>query len=66
MAGVNRMCQWATPDMDQATALAQMAMYEKAEPYLLDVMGGAWKRHPEAEQSIDGPGGHDGHRREEQ
>ena len=40
VAGVDRMCQWATPDMDQATALAHMAMYEKAEPYVLDVAAG--------------------------
>ena len=27
VAGFDQMCQWAAPDMDQATALAHMAMY---------------------------------------
>ena len=56
VAGVDRMCRWAAPDMDQATALAHKAMYEKAEPYVLDVAARAWKRR--AVQSSSGPGKH--------
>ena len=56
MAGVDRMCQWAAPDMDQATALAHMAMYERAKPCVLDAAAGTWKRSPVAEQSVNGPG----------
>ena len=44
VAGVDGTCQWAAPDMDKTTAFAHMAMYEKAEPYMLDVTAGAWKR----------------------
>ena len=46
VAGVDRMCQWAAPDLDQPTALAYLAMYEKAAPYVLDVAAGAWKPQP--------------------
>ena len=41
VVGIDRMCQRVAPDMDQATALAHMAMYETAEPYVLDDAGGA-------------------------
>ena len=56
VAGVDRMCQWAAPDMDQTTALAHMAMDEKAEPYVLDVAVGARKRRTVQGQPSYGPG----------
>ena len=46
VAGVDWMCQWATPDLDQPTALAYPAMFEKASPYVLDVAAAAWKPQP--------------------
>ena len=66
VAGVHRMCQWAAPDMDQATALAHMGMYEKAEPYVLDVAVGAWKRRTVQGQASNGPGEHRGRKQEDQ
>ena len=66
VAGVDRMCQWAAPDMDQPTALAHMAMYEKAEPYVLDVAAGAWKRGTVQGQPSNGPGEHRGRKQEDQ
>ena len=61
VAGVDRMCQCVALDMDRATALAHMAMYKKAEPYVLDVVAGAWKRRTVAGQ----PSEQRGHRQEE-
>ena len=52
--------------MDQTTALAHMAMYEKAEPYVLDVAAGAWKRRTVQGQSSNGPGEHRGRKQENQ
>ena len=46
VAGVDRMCQWAAPQLDQPTDLAYLARYEKAAPYVLDVAAGAWKPRP--------------------
>ena len=46
VAGVDQMCQWAAPDLDQPTALAYLAMYEKAAPYVQDVAAAAWKPRP--------------------
>ena len=49
-----------------ATALAHMAMYEKAEPFVLDVAARAWKRRTVQGQPGNSPGEHRGRKQEDQ